>query len=223
MIFINNVKFFLTAFTLLMPFIGFLTQPLAAQYWYVGTSQTARVAYATSAVMQIDAVPTCNKCQSIIWIILWDQGKTEQYVEAGIGWDWYNQADRNSVRLWYGTPTKDTYLSDVIPLGTPVEVSLNKVEGKDSITVTWQWGKNVRTKIVSVKKWKTGPGIHPTKIEVATNQKDGKGNYIPPSPVNSKVADVAMYPEDTGAILYQTPTYPAVPGSTLTDFQLVKD
>jgi hypothetical protein len=173
--------------------------------------------------MQINAVPTCKLCQSIIWTILWDQGKTEQYVEAGIGWDWYNQTDRKSVRLWYGTPQKDVYLSDVIPLGTPVKVSLQKVEGQESITVTWQWGKNVRTRAVKVNKWKTGPGIHPTKIEVATNQKDSKGNYIPPTPINSAVTDVTLYTGDTNAFLQQTPTYPAMPGSTLTNFQLVKD
>ena len=219
----HNLKRLFTTFGLLLLFIGLPIPSLAAQYWYVGASQTARVAYSTSAGMQISAVPTCNLCQSIIWTILWDQGKTEQYVEAGIGWDWYNQADRKSVRLWYGTTQKDVYLSDVIPLGTPVKVSLHKVDGNDSITVTWQWGKNVRTRAVKVKKWKTGPGIHPTKIEVATNQKDSKGNYIPPTPINSAVTDVTLYTGDTNAFLQQTPTYPAAPGSTLTNFQLVKD
>jgi hypothetical protein len=189
----------------------------AAQYYYTGVSKTAKVAYTTEARLRMDAHPKCKSisCHAIAWTALWDAGGTGQYVEVGIGYSDRARCGKNtSVALWWASPQRPAgVFIGCVAKGTDVLVSATRSDGEEGVTATWEWEGGKVTRWVPTPGWVTGPGIHPTKIEVYS----ARDRWIP-GPVSLFVSDVRLYAEDTEAFLQQTAPYWAVPGSTTATF-----
>lgn len=197
----------------------YLTAASVEAHYYTGITGTSKLARYTSATMRMDAFPTNCKysweCFAISWTTLWEQ-QIGQYVEAGIGYQPNKCPAATPVKLWYATPAiPGARTVTCLPLGATVKVSITKNDGQEYATVVWDWTTNRISYRVSLPKWINGPGIHPTKIEVFTDD-----NLIPPKPVRMRVTDTYMYTGDAYVTLQQTAPYLLQPGSTLADFSV---
>ena len=182
---------------------------LFALYFYAGITGTPHNAYHTEAAFRVSAKPNCgyNECHAVAWTILWDRGKTGQYVEAGVGYIPRFACDGTS--LWVATlqvPGGEEVAC--VPLNEWVSIYIDKHEGESAATVWWFWQNNHIDRRVALPAWANGPGISPTKIEVYTTA-------VPPSPVH-----IEVYGASAQGSLETNATYPLVPGSTLHNFRV---
>ncbi|MBM4257348.1 MAG: hypothetical protein FJ147_15810 [Deltaproteobacteria bacterium] len=190
----------------------------AYTYYYTGVSETAKVAYASQARLRMDAHPKClrGKCHAIAWTVLWDPGKgrSNQYVEAGIGYSPRACPTNTPVKLWWASPQKPSGVNvGCVRKGTEVVVTVQREDGHEGVLATWEWNDKRISQWVETPGWTEGPGIHPTKIEIYSHY-----DSVTPGPVSLSVSDVLMFEQDTKAFLHQTAPYYAVPGSSLTSF-----
>ena len=206
----------------IVPFLLFLVSasPVQAyQYYYTGVSNTAKVAYTTSARLRMDAHPRCRgtSCHAIAWTALWDIGGTGQYVEVGIGYSDRSRCPKRArVALWWASPQEPSgSFIGCVPKGTEVTVSATRYNGYEGITATWEWDDGYETLWIHTPGWSEGPGIHPTKIEIYS-----VSDWWTPWPVALSVSEVLLYDEDTDAFLQQSEPYWAVPESTIHSFAI---
>ena len=186
-----------------------------SDYHHAGVSNTARVAYTNQATMMIQGTLTFKKAWVLGWAILWDTcpdnpvaycnpaDRSENYVEAGIGFNTYDKwtsKGSNRVALWYASDSNTGGTSvGTVPVGTPVTVSLTKNDGQKYVTVRWDWPGGTLSRQVPVSGWLNGPGIHPVKAEI----------YGGHPTVNIQFSNVSWWPEDStqGAYLLQEAPY----------------
>jgi hypothetical protein len=190
----------------------------AYTYYYTGVSNTAKVAYDSQARLRMDAHPKClkGKCHAIAWTALWDAGtgRSNQYVEVGIGYSPRVCPKNAPIKLWWASPQVPAGANvGCVPKGTEVVVTAQREDGHEGVLATWEWAGRRISQWVDTPGWSVGPGIHPTKIEIYSHY-----DSVTPGPVSLSVSDVLLYEEDTKAFLQQTAPYYAVPGSTLTAF-----
>jgi hypothetical protein len=191
----HQIRAAFAAFSLLL-----LSPPVRADfgYHYVGLSQTAPVAHANRAVMTLHAKPQpCQWCHVMGWVVLWDADATGQWAEAGIGYSAW-MSDGEKVSLWWASSEQDTGVAiDAVPFGTAVAVAMRKEDGEEEVRVVWSWrdgqGKQqVRVHAIPTPGWKTGPGIHPTKIEIYTDPENGAEH----PQVAMEMSGIAQLPTD---------------------------
>lgn len=190
------------------------------KYYYTGITNTAKVARQTSATFTMTQHATNCKyssdCLQLGWTILWNNDPTiAQYIEAGIGYQPARCPTATPVKLWYATPQSPGGSNvGCVALGTPVTVTITKLDGQAWATVKWQYGSTVITRSPSLPGWWNGPGIHPTKAEVYS-----KYDAVTPYPFTMRIQNATLYPEDYPLIqVQQTSPYLLVPGALWEDF-----
>lgn len=207
----------LRAALVLVSFVG--TVPAHAYtYYYTGVSNTAKVAHNSQARLRMDAHPQClkGKCHAIAWTALWDAGtgRSNQYVEVGIGYSPRVCPKKAPVKLWWASPQVPAGANvGCVPKGMEVVVTAQREDGYEGVLVTWEWADGRISQWVETPGWSVGPGIHPTKIEIYSYY-----DSVTPGPVSLSVSDVLLYEQDAKAFLQQTAPYYAAPGSSLTSF-----
>ena len=179
-------------------------------YHYAGFSKTASVARYNRAVMTLHEKPQpCVRghCHVVGWVVLWDVDHSGRWAEAGIGYNPAWKKSGNRVSLWWASEDQPYgVVVGTVPYGTPVEVKIEKWNSNEEIRVLWRWrdanGQEQRLfRKVPAPGWKTGPGIHPAKIEVFT---DAKNPVAHPS-VSMEMNGVAQFPEDNSILQSSDP------------------
>lgn len=140
-------------------------------YHYAGLSGTAPSTDTTIATMMMPHKPSnCSApCHVIGWTILWDYGATNQYVEAGIG---YNRNKSKRVTLWWASPDHPTMKKvGTVPYGTLVFVVLHKPNNQQHVEARWRWIDNAGVwreinKQIDTPRWFGNMAYHPTKAEI---------------------------------------------------------
>ncbi len=182
-----------------------MTAVLFALYFYSGIANTPQSAYHTEATFRMGERPTCayNQCHTVAWTVLWDRGRSGQFVEAGVGYIPRFQCEGTS--LWVATPqTPGGEEVACVPSNTWIAVYIDKRNGEALATVWWFWQDNHIDKTIELPNWVNGPGISPTKVEIYTS---GKLVY----PVH-----IEVHAASSAGTMQSSPEYPLSPGGSST-------
>jgi hypothetical protein len=164
------------------------------QHHFTGIRNTAKVARQTSAIIRMDALPAgFLDCRAVGWTSLNDEDDSGQWVKAGIGYRAKDWLPEKPVALWWtSTRSQTAEIVGCVPLHTEVKVSIDKRDGIEQAFVTWKWDGGQLTQAVQLPGWITGPGTHPTKVEVFA-----ASDAAPPKPVSITIRDITLYPGGT--------------------------
>lgn len=195
-----------------MFFVCMLLAPAIAgaqPYYYAGVTGTNDHQYITEASLIIKEKPECFPCHLVAWTMLWDKGRTGQFVEAGVGYRPLSHCDRQGkLMVWYATRKEPTGVTvGCVGIGEKVTVSLQKLHGLPYVYAKWVWPGGSTAAYLYVPKWFTTGGIAPTKVEVWSK-------YEQPTPV---AVDVVRH-RGWGGHLQETPPYRIVPPSDIDAF-----
>lgn len=199
----NNIVIVITFILCILTFSNYCF----AGYYYSGISNTAPVAYINEMSAVFYEHPICERavCHSIAWVTLWDKSVSNQYVEAGIGYSpRFNCPVNKSIGLWWATK-QFPYGEKIacVKKGTLVNVGIIKLQKKEQVLISWKYGLFKHSVVVNTPNWINKPGIHPTKLEVYSN------NNIAPSPVHAIIYPMPLFIQDTQIIYEQS--YPYIP------------
>ena len=184
------------------------TKQCHAEYYYAGIANTAKVAYSTKMSSTMYQSPECERgaCHAIAWSVLWDEGNTGQYVEAGMGYSpRFGCKGSKPVGLFWATPAFP-YGERVacVPLGYKITTTITKINGSNTVNIVWLMPKVKVITTINVGDWYYGAGIHPTKVEVYSK------TDVPIKPVYFVIEPGALSSEDVGVYLQSSPPYLAV-------------
>lgn len=184
----------------------------ASTYYYTGVTKTPNNQYVAEATISMAKIPSCYGCHLASWVIVWDKGRTGEFVEAGLGYRPVGRCEgQTPVMLWYATKKDPTGITvGCVPRNTKVTVHINKIHGTEEAYVRWGYDRTTIERVITLPRWRTTGGIAPCKVEIWSRY----GNQ--PKPVDVTVQRTKGW----GGRLQETAPYMLVQPSDVNGFRV---